>query len=289
MTRITFNNVLQEINNPELFELDEADELAFYCIKQMMGISKDKWVMVDDNFPDSQKLVSNQGFFGTSILLDRSILEKFSQKIRSDLKKLIVNFIVGQNLNKHINSWGFAPGGSDTGIMDVNILFTAKASMVDIKRELTRTLVHELNHIYDNADFSNQNKDKKAILRNNAFNKMVSDIQMSKDKIMQFIKMKNISLDQNYLEFIDWIFDFNEIKSLSKEIISDMTYKSIPFNDPENNIRVKNVIMNYLIKRTVPDNANKINALLTRGIVKTAMKYIVQMIAIYNQRLHQGQ
>jgi len=281
LTHITFNNVLNEYNNPELFELDEAGEIAFYLIKQMTSLPKEKWITVDDNFPDSDKVVANRGFLGTTLILDRNILDQLSKNIRPDVKKILVNFIVGKNLKEPINSWGAAEAA---GEIEVNILFTAKSSLVEIRNELTQTLAHELNHAYDYYDFNKPKQTKSAMLRNDAMNKMFADIQKSKADVMQYIKSKNIQVDQNYIEFIQWLLDFNEIKSISKEIIYEMEYRSVPYTDA-NHIRVRNMITSHLIKKVIRNNANSANVNLTRGVVKIATNYIQQIIDIYNQRL----
>lgn len=270
-----------EENNPELFEIDEAGEMAFYAIQQMLGRTKDQWKVVDSNFPDDQKLYTNMGFLGTTVILDKPILSKFSAKIRPDMRRVVINFIVGKNLEQAINSWGFA---NNVGDVNVNVLFTAKTNMSQIRQELTRTLVHELNHVYDFYDFSKNNKVGNVALRNDALNKMYNDIAASKKKIEEFIKLNKLQLDQNYIEFLDWLMDFNELKSLSKEVIYELNYRSIPFTDPTNP-RIKSIIISHLMRHVVRNNANKANLMLTRGVIKTTAKYIAQFMNIYNQRL----
>jgi hypothetical protein len=285
--KISFTNLLQEANNPELFEMDEAGELAYYVIKKMIGIPKNQWKPVDETFPDSQGLAVNKGYLGTTISVNRDILNHFSDKIRKDVNLLTFNFVIGQTTGDekdNLNSWG---AFEKRGELEVTVLFTPKSKLVDIKNELTRTLIHELNHLYDNEDFSKPHKDKAATIRNTAMNKMMADIKISKSKLMQIILQNKINVDENYIEFINWIFDFNEVKSLSKEVIYQMEYKSVNYSDAYSP-KVRSLIRQYLSTKVQRNLGKSTNLALISNVLVTITKYIQQMIDLYNQRFIQS-
>ena len=285
--KISFNNLLQEVNNPELFEMDEAGELAYYVIKKMMGIPKIQWKPVDESFPDSQQLAANKGYLGTTISLNRDILNHFSKKIRKDVNLLTFNFVIGQTTGDdkdNLNSWG---AFEKRGELEVTIMFTPKAKLADIKNELTRTLIHELNHLYDYEDFSKPHKNQAAVTRNTLMDRMIADINVSKAKLFQIIRQNNINVDDTYQDFINWIFDFNEAKSISKEIIYQMEYHSINYSDAYSP-KVRSIIRQYLSTKVQRNLGKSTNLALINNVIVTITKYIQQIISIYNQKLVQS-
>lgn len=291
--KINFINI-KEANNPELFELDEANEIVYYALNKFIKSNKTEWRLVDFSFPDMDPFFLNKGLLGLNFLINRMDLNKLSNNIDKVVKAIIFNFIAGNKATEEgeISCWGRF---IENQYIVISVYYTKKATLHDIKNRITTILVHELNHLYDNEDIKNMrskfendlsNISDNHLDRSNKLNDLYKNITSYRKVVNTNITNNQINISNNQLKYLNWLIDFIELKSISKEILFNLEYKSIDYLKPFSK-EVHDFIYQYISKLIFISFSDKYNKFkpFFMNIISTCVLYIQHFIALYNERL----
>lgn len=278
MTYISFKDkdtflFLYEMNNPELFELDEADQIAYYVMQQLVKKGKEEWGMVKPGIYPAIKdiefmvvqnktvtnwMTKNPGkdilgapvYYYTKFQLDRNLMNQLrmdnviSNKI-SDTTFYFFQELAGEQYiqNKPLRSFGLSGYNGN----HVAIVFTKNHTLQDIKTEIIQTILHELNHDYDRTAFheddvlsfntpgSNPVKAKGQELFGVKNVPLNKDFQKELIDIGKYVKFltKKGLLSKGTKEGIVWITRVWELKSITKEFVKYCDYRSIDWKSTD--------------------------------------------------------
>lgn len=262
ITHISFRVKLNEVNNPELFELDEAQELAFIIMKDYMQASSDFWKPMDiEAFPDGKyisKYIKHNEYIMNfieenpgkwpknpymyeylSFQVDENIINTMKMKgiINRDLSNIGVLFIqrvypkgyISPN-KEEISTFGESAPGSTI----VAVVYDQAHTLVEIKQALISILVHEINHDYDRTEYEDFADPGDYFGVNNVQQTPEQERELQTIfAIMHSPAYKHV-ISRGLYAGIKWITSIWELKSITKQFLKYCEYKSIDYKDISN-------------------------------------------------------
>lgn len=269
MKHISFKNLLNEVSNPRLFELDEADELVFMIMKDFMTADKDFWQVLDnkifqtktseDNSPvdvylkryierneEAMQLMQKNPnskaplyyYLVFELSQDELLQMKWNNKLGYDLgyiQALFIQQVIPEGFtipDSEPNTFGESGAEGST----VAVVFNKNHTLTQLKRALTSVLVHELNHDYDRAEFNTQGfvygtGDEGSFGANN-----VTQSEDQSKQLQYIFRLLNTRFYKSIVtngmkEGIIWLTRIVEQKSITKEFLKYCDYNSIDYKN----------------------------------------------------------
>ncbi len=228
--------LITEESDPDLYELDEAEDIAQLVVKKLFALNASQW-----------KQASQGKMASFSISID-----EFGDRLQSieSFDKAAVR-VVTLSVDKDEGFYcaaAFDHTDKNNVFIELDIIINNKGNMPDdFMHIITSSIAHELNHYYDFLNKRNNlNNDDITVQKLHELSPFKDKIYEFLDKLFatKFTKLKELSL---------YYLDIREIRSMTKEIIKRMRYNSMSDNDFE--FAAENYLSGFNIKGNIEPGA----------------------------------
>lgn len=200
---------INEVRNPDLFELDEAEDIVRLILKKILSLSREDW-SIESNQQVANFVIKRQ---------DVQNILSTTEGLSEDAIRVKMYLIDDEDETAWSGKFNFNDKNSSYLALLIKMARTGKLSDF-IVSAFTRTIAHELNHYYDIIHKKPSSEKKNLELWK------IFSLSPYKDTLISIIEDITKSKYNSIKDTMTHHLDINEIRSYVKEVVKQMIYYS---------------------------------------------------------------